>query len=464
VNVSGETKKPWSGRFKGRTDSRVERMNASVGFDKRLALADLAVNRAHGRMLNRIGLLSDEEWDLIQKGLAEIEAEIKAGRFVFKAELEDVHMNIEAALTERIGPAGAKIHTARSRNDQVAADLRLFLRAGTDQVLAGITDLRKAFIDLARTKVDVILPGYTHLQRAQPVRLASHLLAYEAMLARDAERFGQARTRMNLSPLGAAALAGTTFEVDRESVAGELGFEGVAANAMDAVSDRDFCLDFLYSSAVLATHLSRLAEELVLWSSQEFGFIELDDAFCTGSSIMPQKKNPDIAELIRAKTGRVYGNLVALLTVIKGLPLAYNKDLQEDKEPVFDTLDTILEIIDVLPDMLATMAVKGERMRAACAEGFLEATDLADWLAGKGAPFREAHRQVGQLVGYCLAEGKTLTGISLEEMRRFCPAATEEVFAHLALEKVVDRRTSLGGVSREQVLAEIERAASKLEG
>ena len=462
--MSGETKKPWSGRFKGRTDPRAERMNASVGFDKRLALEDLAVNRAHGRMLHQIGLLSGEEWDLIQKGLAEIEAEIKAGRFVFKPELEDVHMNIEAALTERIGPVGAKIHTARSRNDQVAADLRLFLRAGTDQVLAGITDLRRSFIDLARTKVDVILPGYTHLQRAQPVRLAFHLLAYEAMLARDAERFGQARARMNLSPLGAGALAGTTFEVDRESVAAELGFEGVAANAMDAVSDRDFCLDFLYSSAVLTTHLSRLAEELVLWSSQEFGFIELDDAFCTGSSIMPQKKNPDIAELIRAKTGRVYGNLVALLTVIKGLPLAYNKDLQEDKEPVFDTLDTILEILDVLPDMLATMTVKGERMRAACAEGFLEATDLADWLAGKGTPFREAHRQVGQLVSYCLAEGKTLTGISLEEMRRFCPAATEEIFDHLALEKVVDRRTSLGGVSREQVLAEIERAASKLEG
>ncbi len=456
------TKKPWAGRFEGRTDPRVDEFTGSVAFDWRLALEDVAVNRAHGRMLNKIGLLSDDESREIQQGLDDIEAEIKDGRFHFRAELEDVHMNIEAALIEKLGPVGAKIHTARSRNDQVAADLRLYLRAGVDQVLGGLLNLRRALLAKAQGHVATFLPGYTHLQRAQPIRLAHHFLAYDQMLKRDQERFTQARARINQSPLGAAALAGTSFPVDREMVAQELGFEGLAANSVDAASDRDFVLDFLYAAATLMVHLSRLAEELVLWSSQEFGFVELADEFATGSSIMPQKKNPDVAELIRAKSGRVCGHLTAMLIVLKGLPLAYNKDLQEDKEPVFDTLETLKHILGLLPDVIASLAVKSERMLAACHEGFLEATDLADWLASRGVPFREAHRQVGELVKYCQAEGKRLGDLDLKEMIRFCPAAEAEIFEHLDLAKMVDRRTSLGGTSEPEVRRALARAAEEL--
>jgi len=461
--VAGRIKKPWAGRFKGQTDPRMDRFQASIGFDKRLALADVAVNLAHGRMLRRLGLLDDREWAAIETGLREIESDIRAGRFEFKLELEDVHMNLEAALIERVGPVGAKIHTGRSRNDQVAADFRLYLRSGVDEVLAGLKALRRVLVRLAREHLEVILPGYTHLQRAQPVRLAQHFLAYFQMLGRDAERFAQARARLNRSPLGAAALAGTTFALDREAVAAELGFDGPVLNSIDAVSDRDFALDFVSAAAVLMVHLSRLAEELVLWSSQEFGFIEMPDSFSTGSSIMPQKKNPDAAELIRAKSGRVFGHLTALLTMLKGLPLAYNKDLQEDKEPVFDTLETVLPILELLPDLLVGLRFREERMRAACLDGFLEATDLADWLAARGVPFRQAHQQVGELVGYCLDQGKRLGQLSLEELRRFCPRAEAEALTWLELEAVVDRRESLGGTGRSEVVRQIEAALKELE-
>ncbi len=454
----------WSGRFKDGQDPRMDELNASIGFDRRLALEDVAGNLAHARMLNKIGVLSDDELALVERGLAEIAEEIEAGRFEFKTELEDVHMNIEAALTDRIGPVGAKIHTARSRNDQVALDLRLFLRSGVDRIIELITRLRASFVDLAEANLDVILPGYTHLQRAQPVRLAFHFLAYYQMLSRDQERFAQARARLNRSPLGAAALAGTTFPVDREMTAAELGFDGVMANAMDAVADRDFVLDFLYAASATMIHLSRLAEELILWSSQEFGFVELADAFTTGSSIMPQKKNPDAAELIRAKTGRVIGNLVAVLTVLKGLPLAYNKDLQEDKEPAFDTLDALVAVLEILPDLLKSMRIKEEAMRAACADGFLEATDLADWLASKGTPFREAHHQVGQAVKYCLSQGRRLGELSLDELKRFCPQAEAEVFEHLALAAIVDRRSSPGGTARDELLNQIAQARREMAG
>jgi len=455
--------KPWSGRFEAPTDPRVDEFTGSIGFDRRLAREDLAVNRAHGRMLNKIGLLSDEEWKLIEAGLNKIETRLEEGRFVFRPELEDVHMNIEAALISEVGPVGAKIHTARSRNDQVATDLRLFLRAGTDRVLAGLWALRRALVELAGQHLETILPGYTHLQRAQPIRLAHYFLAYDQMIKRDMERFMEARQRTNLSPLGAAALAGTTFPVDREMTAQELGFEGLALNSLDAVADRDFVLDFLFASAVLMVHLSRLAEELTLWSSQEFGFIDLADSFTTGSSIMPQKKNPDVAELIRGKTGRIFGHLVALLTVLKGLPLAYDKDLQEDKEPVFDALDTVAAVVEILPDMLTSMKINQDRMRAACRRGFLEATDLADWLAAQGVPFREAHHQVGGLVKFCLGQGRSLTELSLEEMRRFCPQAQAEVFDYLALDKVVDRRASLGGTGLKEVRRALDQARAEIE-
>ena len=455
--------KLWGGRFAQGTDPRVDRLQASIGFDQRMAGEDIAVNLAHGRMLNRIGLLKDEEWEHIREGLERIRARVEAGKLEFQTELEDVHMNIEAALTELIGPVGAKIHTARSRNDQVAADFRLFVRNACDRLRERLLALRRVLVDLAGDNLDTILPGYTHLQRAQPVRLALHLLAYDQMVKRDLARFARARDAANQNPLGAAALAGTTFEVDREMTAEELGFDSVMENSMDAVADRDFVLDFMHAASVLMIHLSRLAEELILWSSQEYGFIELADAFTTGSSIMPQKKNPDVAELIRGKTGRVVGHHMSLLTTLKGLPMTYNKDLQEDKEPLFDVLDTLDLILDVLPDMLLSMIVNRERMRAACGRGFLEATDLADWLAAHGVPFREAHHQVGSLVKYCVAQGKSLTGLSLEEIKAHCPKAEGEVIPYLDLEKVVDRRTSQGGTARSEVEKLLAKAKREVE-
>lgn len=458
-----ETKKRmWSGRFAEEQDPRVDALNASIGFDQRLALEDIAGNLAHSRMLHRIGVLSREDLDHVEQGLAGIRAEVEAGDFEFREDLEDIHMNIEAALTAKIGPAGGRIHTGRSRNDQVAVDFRLHLRRGIDDVTANLDSLRAAFVSMAGDHLDVILPGYTHLQRAQPVRLGFHWLAYYQMISRDRDRFTEARRRLNRSPLGGAALAGTTFGLDREMTAAELGFDGVMPNAMDAVADRDFALDFLYASAVLGVHLSRLAEELILWSSQEYGFIELADTFCTGSSIMPQKKNPDIAELTRGKSGRVIGNLVALLTVLKGLPMAYNKDLQEDKEPVFDSLDTVLALTGILPDMLVSMKVNSDRMRAACADGFLEATDLADWLVGKGVPFREAHHQAGAVVKHCIGKGSRIGELSLKEMQTLVPLAEAGLFDHLTLESLVDRRSSQGGPARSQVEMQIAAAREEL--
>lgn len=460
--MADQSKRMWSGRFTDGQDPRVDEINASIGFDRRLAREDVAGNLAHARMLAKIGVLTAEELASVETGLNELLAEIESGQFRFREDLEDVHMNIEAALTAKIGPVGAKIHTGRSRNDQVALDLRLHLRSEVDRLIGLINRLRTALLDLAEANVEVILPGYTHLQRAQPVSLAFHLMAYFHMFSRDAQRFSQARERINLSPLGGAALAGTTFDLDREMTAAELGMAGVMPNAMDAVADRDFVLDVLYAASVTMIHLSRLAEELILWSSQEFGFIELADAYCTGSSIMPQKKNPDVAELTRGKSGRVVGHLMGLLMTLKGLPMAYNKDLQEDKEGVFDAIDTLAQLVDIVPDMLTTMTVRADRMRAACSDGFLEATDLADWLAGRGLPFREAHHQAGAVVAFCLAEGKRIGELSLEEIKRFCPLAEADLFEQLKLENLVDRRVSPGGTARREVRRQLDRARAEM--
>ncbi|MBI2458854.1 MAG: argininosuccinate lyase, partial [candidate division NC10 bacterium] len=390
-------KKPWGGRFEAETHGQVEAFTASIHFDQRLAPHDIAGSIAHARMLQKCGILSKAEVDAIVAGLEEILKEIERGEFRTDPALEDIHMHIERRLVEKIGDVGGKLHTARSRNDQVALDLRLYLREAIGKIRDQIRSLQEALVAEAEVHLGTVMPGYTHLQRAQPILLAHHLLAYFEMFQRDRDRFADCLTRVNVLPLGAGALAGTTLPIDRAYVAKLLNFPKVAANSVDAVADRDFAVEFLAGCAVLAMHVSRLAEELVLWASAEFGFIELPDAFATGSSMMPQKKNPDVAELARGKAGRVYGSLLALLTMLKGLPLSYNRDLQEDKEPVFDAVDTIRQTLDVLPPMLKAIKFRPERMRAAAAEGFLNATDLAEYLVTKGVPFREAHDTVGRI-------------------------------------------------------------------
>ncbi len=453
----------WGGRFEEPTDALVQRVNASISVDKAMAEEDLLGSLAHARMLTEQGVLSEAEGAAIEAGLEELLAEVRAGAIEWREELEDVHMNLEQLLTDRIGPVGGKLHTARSRNDQVATDMRLYLKRRGAEVSGLIGQLRRVLVELAERHIEVILPGYTHLQVAQPVRLSHHLLAYHEMFRRDQGRLHDALARADVSPLGAGALAGTTFPIDRHRSAELLGFGGVAANSLDAVSDRDFALEALSALAILMMHLSRLSEELILWSSQEFGFVTLPDAYTTGSSIMPQKKNPDVAELVRGKTGRVYGALMGLLTVMKGLPLSYNKDMQEDKEGLFDALATASDSLRLYVGMLPRMQVNEGRMRQAAKAAYSNATDLADYLARKGVPFREAHHVVGRLVGEALARGVPLEGLSLEELQAAEPRIHADVYEALAVEAVVDARRSYGGTARERVLEQIEAARRELD-
>ena len=455
-------KRMWGGRFTDATDKLVEEFNASVSFDKRLALQDIQGSIAHATMLAERGILSHDEADAIVGGLESIRGDITAGRFTWRGELEDVHMNIERALTERVGPVGGKLHTARSRNDQVATDFRLWLRDETYVLLELFARLRRVLVGEAEKHLGVIMPGYTHLQVAQPVLFSHHLMAYFEMFSRDEERLQDSLKRLNVSPLGAGALAGTGFPIDRGRTAELLGFDRPAANSLDAVSDRDFALEFLSAASITMMHLSRLCEELILWSTQEFGFVTLPDSHTTGSSIMPQKKNPDVCELVRGKTGRVYGSLTALLTVMKGLPLAYNKDMQEDKEGVFDAADTLRACLTLMADMLPEMTVHEARTRHAAGRAYSNATDLADYLAKKGLPFREAHEVVGKLVALGLGEDKDLQELGLERMREISPLIEEDVYGVLGLESVVNARTSYGGTARLEVARQIDRAKEAL--
>ncbi len=454
--------KLWGGRFAGETNELVDRFNASIDFDRRLYREDIAGSIAHARMLAAQGIISPDDRDAIIEGLEGIHAEIDAGAFEFRTDREDIHLNIEAALIERIGDAGRRLHTGRSRNDQVATDTRLFVRAAIDQTVELLQSLRGALIDLAEREAETVLPGYTHLQRAQPILLAHHLLAYEAMFARDTERFLQARARANVLPLGAGALAGVTYPLDREAVAEMLGFDGIATNSLDAVSDRDFVVDYHSAAALTMAHLSRLAEEVILWASAEFGFARLDDAFSTGSSIMPQKKNPDVAELTRGKTGRIYGNLVQVLTMLKGQPLAYNKDNQEDKEALFDSVDTMLLCLAVNAAMLPTLRFDRERMRQAAVANFALATDIADYLANRGVPFREAHEAVGALVARCERERKTFDDLTLDDYRAAHEAFEEDVLA-IDLDAALAARDVPGGTAPERVAEARDAARQRLE-
>jgi len=453
----------WSGRFTEETDKLVEAFTASIPFDKRLYREDIAGSIAHAKMLARQGIIAQGEAEAIVRELEAIRGEIERGEFEWKLEHEDVHLNIEAALIERLGEAGAKLHTGRSRNDQVALDMRLYVKRAAGEVAEAVVNLQKALLDLTERHLDAVMPGYTHLQRAQPVLFAHHLLAYFEMLERDKGRLADCARRADVSPLGAGALAGSTLPLDPEFVARELGFAEAFRNSVDAVSDRDFVAEFLSACAILMMHLSRLAEEIVLWSSAEFGFIELSDAYATGSSMMPQKKNPDVAELVRAKTGRVYGHLVAMLTVLKGLPLSYNRDLQEDKEGLFDAVDTVLACLEVMAGMLRTLKVNEARMRGAAEEGFLLSTDLAEYLVRKGVPFREAHRVVGELVRHCLEQGRELRDLKeLGELKGFSGLFDEGVFELLSVDASIAARCTPGGTAPEEVKRRIEEARGRL--
>ncbi len=454
--------KLWGGRFEKETDPLVDRFQASLPFDRRLFRHDIRGSQAHARMLARVGLLTEEEAAAIVEGLAAVEEDIAAGRADLRLEDEDIHTNIERLLYAKVGPLAGKLHTGRSRNDQVATAMRLYLKDEMAAVAGLLRALIGTLLDLAEEHADTLMPGYTHLQRAQPVTLGHHLLAYASMFRRDLDRLADCYRRTDVLPLGSGALAGTALPLDREFVARELGFGAVSTNSLDAVTDRDFCVEFVAAAALIMVHLSRLAEEIVLWSTAEFGFVELDDAFATGSSMMPQKKNPDVAELIRAKTGRVCGDLQALLTVLKGLPLAYNKDLQEDKEALFDALDTVKACLAVCRPMLATMKVRTARLSAAAADPWLLATDLADYLVRKGLPFREAHRVVGELVRFCLEQGRNPAGLPLEEYRRFSPLFDGDVYRVWDARACVAARRLTGGPAPERVRAEIVRLRAEL--
>ncbi len=455
--------KPWDGRFTEPTDAFVEAFTASVLFDRRLYRQDIAGSIAHAKMLAHVGVLAEAECDAIVKGLLEIKAEIDAGTFTWSVALEDVHMNIESRLIAHIGEAGKKLHTGRSRNDQVATDLRLYLRDGVDTVIAAILRLQEALLLVAEREADSIMPGFTHLQVAQPVTFGHHMLAWFEMLQRDRGRFADGRRRINVMPLGAAALAGTSYPIDRAFTARALGFDAVAENSLDAVSDRDFAVEFTAAAALLMVHLSRFSEELILWSSSQFDFVELPDAFCTGSSIMPQKKNPDVPELVRGKSGRVSGDLVALLTMIKGQPLAYNKDNQEDKEPLFDALDTVLGSLRAYGDLVPNFRVKRDNMLRAAQHGFSTATDLADYLVRKGVAFRDAHEVVGRAVRYGIDSGKDLAGMTLEELQGFSAVIGADVFDILTVTGSVAARNHFGATAPAQVRQAIARARERLE-
>ncbi len=455
--------KPWAGRFNEPTDAFVEAFTASVGFDRRLYRYDIQGSIAHATMLARQGILSEAERDTIVAGLERIRERIERNEFQWSVSLEDVHMNVESALTADVGEIGKKLHTGRSRNDQVATDVRLYLRDEIATVRGGIRRLQQALLDLAEREKQTILPGFTHLQTAQPVTFGHHLMAWFEMLERDAGRMADCARRLNVMPLGAAALAGTTYPLDRHYTTELLGFDRPAENSLDAVSDRDFAIEFCAAASLLMMHLSRFSEELVIWSSAQFGFVELSDSFCTGSSIMPQKKNPDVPELVRGKSGRIFGHLMALLTLMKGQPLAYNKDNQEDKEPLFDTVDTLKGCLKVFADMVPVMRPNREAMRAAALKGYATATDLADYLVRKGIPFRDAHEIVGKAVARGIELGKDLAELSIEELQVFSDRIDGDVFEVLTLEGSVAARNHIGGTAPEQVRAAIGRARARFD-
>ena len=448
--------KLWGGRFSKETDTLANDFQSSIHFDQRLYREDIQGSLAHSEMLAAQGVISQADKDAIQKGLTEILADIEAGKVEFSPANEDIHMNVEALLTRRVGEAGKRLHTARSRNDQVALDFRMYVRKEIGTVIGRLLDLEKVLCAQARRHRNTVMPGYTHLQRAQPISFAQHLLAYAAQFSRDVTRLEDCRKRLNECPLGSGALAGTTYPIDRFQTAQALGFDRPCGNSLDGVSDRDYALELLSALSILMMHLSRFAEEVILWCSWEFKFVELDEAYSTGSSIMPQKKNPDMAELVRGKTGRVYGDLMGLLTVMKGLPLAYNKDMQEDKEPVFDALDTVELCLPVFTGMIDTMTVLPENMRKAAGRGFINATDCADYLTKKGMPFRDAYTAAGQLVASCAAQGKTLEELTLEELRAVSPLFGEDVYEALKLENCMALRSSFGGPAAAETTRQIE--------
>jgi argininosuccinate lyase len=457
-----QDKKPWAGRFSEQTDSLVEAFTESVSFDQRLYAHDIRGSMAHARMLASVGVLSTQELESILAGLDDIRVDIERGDFCWTSELEDVHMNIEARLTDRIGEAGKKLHTGRSRNDQVATDIRLYLRDAIDEIVILLKQARASLIELAEQHTDTIMPGFTHMQAAQPVTFGHHLMAWHEMFRRDTERLMDCRMRVNVMPLGSAALAGTSYPIDRQMTADLLGFDSISENSLDAVSDRDFAMEFLSACALIMSHLSRMSEELVLWASPQFDFIELPDRYCTGSSIMPQKKNPDIPELIRGKSGRVTGNLVAMLTIMKSQPLAYNRDNQEDKEPLFDSVDTVIASLRLYAGLVPSIRAKTEKMREAAFRGFSTATDLADYLVRKGVPFRDAHEVVGRSVAYAITQDKDLSECSLDELQQFNGDIEKDVFDVLTLGGSVAARNHIGGTAPEQVRAAIARARGLL--
>jgi argininosuccinate lyase len=456
------TNASWGGRFSEATDAFVARYTASVDFDRRMYRQDIQGSVAHATMLCKVGVLTEQERDDIIQGLKEVQADIENGTFEWSVALEDVHMNIEAALTAKIGITGKKLHTGRSRNDQVATDIRLYMREEIDHISAELTRLQEGLVGLAEKEADTVMPGFTHLQTAQPVTFGHHLLAWNEMLERDFARLQDCRKRTNQLPLGAAALAGTTYPIDRHYTAELLGFEAPTENSLDSVSDRDFAIEFTAAASIIMMHMSRFSEELVLWASAQFRFVDLPDRFCTGSSIMPQKKNPDVPELVRGKTGRVYGHMISLLTLMKSQPLAYNKDNQEDKEPLFDTVDTLRDSLRAFADMVPHLMARKEDMREAAMRGFSTATDLADYVVGKGIAFRDAHEIVGKAVAYGLETGKDLSEMTLEELKQFSNEITADVFDILTLEGSVAARDHIGGTAPDQVRAAAGRAKARL--
>jgi len=456
------TGKTWGGRFSEKTARIVEAFTSSIDIDKRLYPYDIEGSMAHCRMLAEVSIITEEEAFLLIQGLGKIKRDLDQGNFIFDDSLEDIHMHIESRLVQDAGKVALKLHTARSRNDQVALDVRMYLRDETLNTIKGLVQLNKVIVDLATKHIDVVLPGYTHLQRAQPILLSHHLMAYYEMFARDVDRFKDCLKRINVMPLGSAALAGTTYPIDREYTAKLLGFPKVSANSLDAVSDRDFIIEFLSSASICMVHLSRMSEELILWSSFEFGFIELPDSFATGSSIMPQKKNPDVPELVRGKTGRIFGDLMAMLTIMKGLPLSYNRDMQEDKAALFGTVDILKECITIYISMLPKLKIEKEAMRQATESGFLNATDMADYLVTRGMPFRQAHSCVGKAVNYALEKKKELQELSLKELKAFSSVIKKDIYDVLTIEQMIKRRKSFGGTAAENVMVAIKAAEKSL--
>ncbi len=454
--------KLWGGRFEKNTASSVDAFNASIEVDQKLYKHDIIGSIAHAKMLKKTKIITKEEGEAIINGLQEILEDIESGKITFQIELEDIHMNIEKLLTDRIGEAGKKLHTARSRNDQVAVDIRLYLRDAIGEILNLLKELLQALTDIAKKHVYTIIPGYTHLQRAQPITLAYHLMAYFQMFKRDYERLQDCQKRVNIMPLGAGALAGTAYNTDRKFLALELGFDGICENSLDAVSDRDFIVEFISGASLIMMHLSRFCEELILWNSAEFGFVEMDDAYSTGSSIMPQKKNPDVAELIRGKTGRIYGNLISIMTVMKALPLAYNKDMQEDKPPLFDTVENVKNCLAIFCQMLKTIVFQKEKMEKATKEGFMNATDVADYLAKKGVPFRSAHEIVGKMVLYCIQEQKAIEDLTMEELCQFSEVFEEDILEKIQMKNCIASKVSYGSTSPENVLKMFKNAEDYL--